>query len=81
MGKRQRSLSLSSPNNHTMKKTRQDVNFLPNKIATAEDAARVDASPPLLQLVQHDVNKPPMGECVVYWMRMEDLRSKNNSPQ
>ncbi|KAM5540439.1 hypothetical protein V8D89_005897 [Ganoderma adspersum] len=86
MGKRERSLSSSpshatSPQNHARKKTRQHVTFLPNKIATAENAARVDACPPILQLVeavQHNVKKPPKGGCVVYWMRMEDLRIQDN---
>ena len=88
MGKRDRSLSSSLshafPENRAKKKTRQDIAFLPNKIATAENAARVDASPPILQLVeavQHNIKKPPEGECVVYWMRMEDLRGRYNSFQ
>lgn len=61
-----------------LKKTRQDVKFLPNKIATAEAAAKADANPPLLLLrdvLAHTV-KPSDGECVVYWIRMEDLRGE-----
>ncbi|KAI1795162.1 DNA photolyase, FAD-binding/Cryptochrome [Ganoderma leucocontextum] len=84
MAKRERSLSSSahaSPDHYAMKKTRQDVKFLPNKIATAENAAKADAAPPMLQLaeaVRTNVQKPPKGECVVYWMRMEDLRIRDN---
>ncbi|RPD67238.1 hypothetical protein L227DRAFT_538252 [Lentinus tigrinus ALCF2SS1-6] len=69
--------------NDAMKKTRRDVKFLPNKIATAENAASADAHPPLMQLLDavrdnamsQDVAK---GKCVVYWMRMEDLRIHDN---
>ena len=74
-------LSTSSQNDGTpTKKTRQDTKFLPNKIATAENAAKVDAHPPLLTLLDavrdHGTNADvAKGDCVVYWMRMEDLRS------
>ncbi|TFK92182.1 hypothetical protein K466DRAFT_582102 [Polyporus arcularius HHB13444] len=66
-----------------MKKTRTDVKFLPNKIATAKNAAKVDAHPPLLQLLEavrdNAMNKNVVkGDCVVYWMRMEDLRIRDN---
>lgn len=53
------------------------------KVATAEDAARADADPPLNQLMRalgepkKDVEK---GQCVVYWMRMEDMRSELSFP-
>ena len=60
---------------------RADVKFVPNKVATAGNAAKVDASPPMFQLVdavRRNVKNPPKGECVVYWMRMEDLRSKHD---
>ncbi len=51
---------------------------LPGKVATCEAAAAVDARLPLEILLNamketHDVET---GECVVYWMRMEDMRSK-----
>ena len=48
------------------------------KVASAEVAAKVDEDPPLDQLMRlanekkKDVGK---GESVVYWMRMEDIRS------
>ena len=84
MVKRARSLSTSSVAATTphpaMKKTREDIKFLPNKIATVENAAKVDAHPPVFQLLDalhgNAKKKPTKGECVVYWMRMEDLRSE-----
>ena len=80
MVKRARSGSLTANTNAAMKKTRRDTKFLPNKIATAENAAKVDAHPPLLKLLDavrdHGTNADvAKGDCVVYWMRMEDLRS------
>lgn len=50
------------------------------KIATAEDAARVDKDPPLdqlMRLLKDDAPKTEKGDSVVYWMRMEDMRSKS----
>lgn len=60
-----------------LKKSKDDAKYLPNKIATKENAARVDASPPVFQLLEavHTAVKPVKGDCVVYWMRMEDMRS------
>ncbi|KZT26858.1 hypothetical protein NEOLEDRAFT_1177049 [Neolentinus lepideus HHB14362 ss-1] len=63
------------------KKTKKATAFLPNKIATAEAAAKVDVDPPLqklLQAVKDGVKNPGKGEAVVYWMRMEDLRTCDN---
>ncbi|EEB99062.1 hypothetical protein MPER_01320, partial [Moniliophthora perniciosa FA553] len=51
------------------------------KVATANAAAAVDADPPLpklLQAVKDGVKNPNKGECVVYWMRMADLRISDN---
>ena len=79
MVKRARSLSSTASPRHTMKKTREDSKFLPNKIATAENAAKVDAHPPVFQLLDavHDkVKKATKGDCVVYWMRLQDMRSE-----
>ena len=62
-----------------MKKAKADAKFLPNKIATAENAAKADAAPPLFQLLDAmhaGVKNPAKGDCVVYWMRLEDMRSK-----
>jgi deoxyribodipyrimidine photo-lyase len=48
------------------------------KVASAENAAAVDHDPPLQILrdavLNNDDPKDP-GSAVVYWMRMEDLRS------
>ncbi|WWD20859.1 hypothetical protein CI109_105336 [Kwoniella shandongensis] len=52
------------------------------KIANREDAARVDADPPLNQLVRLMENgwkEAEKGESVVYWMRMEDMRVEDNT--
>ncbi|KAI0353585.1 hypothetical protein OH77DRAFT_1407066 [Trametes cingulata] len=80
MAKRPRSTT-PTKDSPAMKKSKADAKFLPNKIATAENAAKADASPPMLQLldaVAAGVRKPAKGECVVYWMRMEDMRIRDN---
>lgn len=49
------------------------------KVATVEDAARADEDPPLDQLMRvlkNNKGKVEKGESVVYWMRMEDVRSE-----
>ena len=49
------------------------------KIATAEDAARADRDPPLdrlIRLINEDKKVVEKGESVIYWMRLEDVRSK-----
>ncbi|KZW04074.1 hypothetical protein EXIGLDRAFT_737781 [Exidia glandulosa HHB12029] len=54
-----------------------------SRIASADDAARVDADPPYNQLLralattQPQTNNAKIG-CVVYWMRMEDMRIFDN---
>ena len=62
-----------------MEESRPSPGFDPKYTATAEDAARVDADPPLQKLL----NAASMGlktaegtEAVVHWMRMADLRSE-----
>jgi hypothetical protein len=60
-----------------------ETNVLEGKIATAEDAARVDADPPLDQLMRLLKEKAPKvenGESVVYWMRMNDMRRTLTQP-
>ncbi len=50
------------------------------KVATAEDAARADQDPPLEQLIRllkQEKKRVEKGESVVYWMRMEDVRSSS----
>jgi hypothetical protein len=52
-------------------------------VASPEAAAAADADPPLGKLLQElkDVPKESAGagDVVVYWMRMEDLRSESTS--
>lgn len=46
-------------------------------VATAEAAAAADAHPPLATLMELQEAALPQaqaGDCVAYWMRMEDLR-------
>lgn len=64
---------------HTVKRSKADAQFLPNKIATAENAAKADRAPPFIQLTQalmSPVTRPAEGDAVVYWMRMQDLRGQ-----
>ncbi|KAL1747686.1 DNA photolyase, FAD-binding/Cryptochrome [Schizophyllum fasciatum] len=64
------------------RKSTPTVGFDPIKVATRENAAAVDADLPLEQLLNavgrgaHDVVED--GECVVYWMRMQDMRIEDN---
>jgi deoxyribodipyrimidine photo-lyase len=72
--------STSSPTSSKRAKMSNST-FKPNKVASAEAAAAVDRDPPLqklLEAVKKGVSKPAKGECVVYWMRLEDLRSMFN---
>ncbi|KAG6873734.1 hypothetical protein C0995_011553 [Termitomyces sp. Mi166 len=69
-----------SPSNKRSRTTH--ASFRPNKVATQEAAAAVDADPPLPKLeaaVKGSVESPAKGESVVYWMRMADLRSRRPS--
>ncbi|KAG6911209.1 hypothetical protein DXG01_003076 [Tephrocybe rancida] len=57
------------------------ASFRPNKIATAEAAAAVDADMPLSKLeavLECSVKHPETGDSVVFWMRMGDLRISDN---
>lgn len=61
------------------KKPRIQAEVVARKIATPEAAARVDADPPfakLLRELQQSTKNPVNGDAVVYWMRMEDMRSE-----
>lgn len=80
MSKRPRSLSpnLGRSMSPPTKKTREDTKFLPNRIASAEAAAKVDRDPPLhklMDLQNSGVKNVTKGDSIVYWMRIEDLRS------
>jgi hypothetical protein len=60
------------------KKPRIEAQYLARKIATPEAAARVDADPPfakLLRALKETTSTPAKGSAVLYWMRMQDLRS------
>ncbi|KAJ3774477.1 DNA photolyase, FAD-binding/Cryptochrome [Lentinula raphanica] len=57
------------------------TSFAPRKVATAKNAAAVDANPPLgklLEAVKNQNTKVKKGNAVVYWMRMADLRISDN---
>ena len=81
MSKRARSASLHSNPEGDIgeKKSKVQTTFNPPKVASASAAAAVDHTPPLAQLlkaVEGGVKQPENGTCVVYWMRMADLRSE-----
>ncbi|KAI0772620.1 DNA photolyase, FAD-binding/Cryptochrome [Irpex lacteus] len=84
MLKRSRSISPSLALNesaHKIQRTHRDVKFLPNKIATAENAARADKNPPfklLMEAMQSPMQAMAKGDAVVYWMRMQDMRVQDN---
>ncbi|KII95059.1 hypothetical protein PLICRDRAFT_48029 [Plicaturopsis crispa FD-325 SS-3] len=63
------------------KKARSGSTFAPIKISTEAAANAVQADrplPKLLKAVEDAIQKPAKGDCVVYWMRMGDLRVSNN---
>ena len=65
------------------KKFRTDCEVVRTKVATAEAAAKVDAEPPLdklLNALKADHLTVSKGDAVVYWMRMEDMRSPLRHP-
>ena len=59
---------------HPAKRTHLDAVFLPRKIATAEATARADAHTPFAQLQAAPTASVAVGDAVVYWMRMQDMR-------
>lgn len=80
MVKRARSLTTGSLSiSHDPVKRTKLRTFIPIKVATAEAAAAVDSNPPLSILLR---TTPSMttpetpGQCVIYWMRMGDLRGE-----
>ncbi|KAK0242569.1 DNA photolyase, FAD-binding/Cryptochrome [Armillaria nabsnona] len=81
MQKRARSLNTSPLASAKKFRTGSSSTFKPNKIATQEAAAAVDANPPfpiLLKAVNDGLKDPVKGKSVVYWMRMGDLRIHDN---
>lgn len=82
MSKRASSLSVatSSPAKklRTALQSSESSKFHPPRIAAAEAADAVHADNPLtklLNVMKTGVSNPKKGDCVVYWMRMGDLRS------
>lgn len=76
MSKRERSPSATE---EAKKRTRvtHPATFNPIKVASVEAADATDANPPFKQLIQelqNAVQNPANGDCVLYWMRMTDLR-------
>ena len=68
----------STTDSHVSKRPRTTKTFLPIKVASEEAAAAADAETPLSQLemaLNRRLQSPQKGDCVVYWMRMSDLRS------
>lgn len=79
MSKHPRSPSLNTTSFKRSRTTHST--FSPNKVASPSAAASVDTNPPLhtlLQVVYKGAKVPAKGDCVVYWMRMADLRSTSN---
>ncbi len=85
MTKRQRSDTASRPVKRirtTSAAQTSPSTFNPIKIATAEAGEAANENPPLpvlLKSVEDGVREPVKGECVVYWMRMADLRGTHLS--
>ncbi|KZV76131.1 hypothetical protein PENSPDRAFT_741498 [Peniophora sp. CONT] len=85
MAKRARTSSPASPSTERQgspsKKPKSDAHFVHNKIALADAAANAEKDPPfkkLMEAVEHTAKSPKKGECVVYWMKMEDIRVYDN---
>lgn len=67
-----------SSDSSSVKKERKEVSTMYNKIATFENAKAVTDNPPLdilLNAMKDGLKKPEKGKAVVYWMRMDDIRS------
>jgi len=63
---------------HAPKRARLTKVFHPIKVASQEASAAADANTPFYQLkmaLERRLQSPQKGDCVVYWMRMSDLRS------
>jgi len=76
-----RAHSVEPHTSHANKKSRPATNNHYNKIASFENAAAVDNDPPLPKLLDtmKKQSKPSKdGDAVVYWMRMQDMRSELN---
>ena len=84
MPKRAREVISEEGNGHRSdKRVRTQTKSLYRKVATAEAAAIVDKEPPfykLLEVVKSAVKNQTVGDAIVYWMRMEDMRSTHTFP-
>lgn len=83
MSKRDRSLSASYGHGGSSKKRHVASTFNPPMFATREAADAVHADLPLTKLLttmREGVKSPKAGACVVYWMRMGDLRGNEEAP-
>lgn len=84
MAKRARSAIASQPTKRArLEPDATSTSFNPNKVATAEAAETVTANPPLpilLKAVEDSLQKTDKGRCVIYWMRMADLRGTCRGP-
>lgn len=81
IAKRQRLSTDSTRAAGSPSKRQQTKQFDPIKVATRENAAKVAAETPLVKLmraVEDSLDKVEDGECVVYWMRMQDMRIEDN---
>ena len=77
MYKRHSSINLGT-GSRPPKRPRITKPFYPIKVASPEAAAAADVTTPFsrLQMALDGKFQPPKkGDCVVYWMRMSDLRS------
>lgn len=75
-----RRISQSEPT--TSKRVRESDGFTPIKIATEQAAAKADSNAPLSQLIALISGETPpstfKSRSVLYWMRMSDLRLRDN---
>ncbi|KAF8812552.1 hypothetical protein BYT27DRAFT_7087205 [Phlegmacium glaucopus] len=83
MSKRNNSLNaINQPTgSHPQKRARITKEFHPIKVASQEASAAADAKTPFSQLetvLDRRLKSPQTGDCVVYWMRMSDLRTIDN---
>lgn len=77
-----RARSAEPESSSTRKKTRLATINHYDKIATFENAEAVDKNPPLpklLDAVKNQHRPSDDGSAVVYWMRMQDMRSELNT--
>ena len=77
MAKRERTPDATEDAKKRTRVPPKPATFNPIKVATVEAAHAVDANPPYKQLMkemENVVQSPEKGDCVVYWMRMTDLR-------